>query len=510
LLAAFGSNVISSTGNITTTGNISGSYILGNGSQLTGLPATYSDANVTTLLAALGSNVISSTGNITTTANISGGNLLGTIRTATQTSITRVGTLTTLGVSGNASVDGYIGTGTEVRFLDEPGGGDWVAVKAPSSLTTWTLTLPDSDGNSGQFLQTNGSGVTTWATPTSSYGNTQVAAFLANLGSNAISSTANITTTANVAANSISTTTYGKIQGDFSSAVTAGRTLVQTTGTGTNAATLLTTVPSATNTSVLAAGFGAYANADVSNTAFASLLQYTTDSRITAGRTGTASFLPLTIYTSNTERIRTDINGNVGIANTAPVDKLSVNGTGYFSSNVAVGGLLTDNYYYANGTPISFGGDYGDSNVTTLLSSLGANVIDSTANITTTANISGAYILGDGSELTGIVSSYGDSNVATFMASFGSNTISTSGNITSTGNVSGGNLLGIGSGITGINSFGNIAVSGQTTVSADNTTDTLTLVAGTNITLTTDAANNKITITSSGGDTLSPFLLMGG
>ena len=59
----------------------------------------------------------------------------------------------------------------------------------------------------------------------------------------------------------------------------------------------------------------------------------------------------------------------------------------------------------------------------------------------------------------------------------------------------------------------NIAVAGQTTVSADNTTDTLTLVAGTNITLTTDAANNKITITSTasgGGETLSPFLLMGG
>jgi hypothetical protein len=51
------------------------------------------------------------------------------------------------------------------------------------------------------------------------------------------------------------------------------------------------------------------------------------------------------------------------------------------------------------------------------------------------------------------------------------------------------------------NIFQNIAVAGQTTVSADTTSDTLTLVAGTNITLTTDAATDSITInnTAPGG-----------
>jgi hypothetical protein len=67
-------------GVVSATGNVTGSYILGNGSQLTGLPATYGNSNVTTLLAAFGSNVISTTGNITSglvsaTGNISGGNL---------------------------------------------------------------------------------------------------------------------------------------------------------------------------------------------------------------------------------------------------------------------------------------------------------------------------------------------------------------------------------------------------------------------------------------------------
>ena len=45
------------------------------------------------------------------------------------------------------------------------------------------------------------------------------------------------------------------------------------------------------------------------------------------------------------------------------------------------------------------------------------------------------------------------------------------------------------------NTFDKIAVSGQTTVEADSSTDTLTLVAGTGITITTDATTDEITIT---------------
>jgi hypothetical protein len=63
---------IASTGTVTVgtvsaTGNITGNYIFGNGSQLTGIAggSGYGDSNVVTLLASFGSNSISTTGNVT-------------------------------------------------------------------------------------------------------------------------------------------------------------------------------------------------------------------------------------------------------------------------------------------------------------------------------------------------------------------------------------------------------------------------------------------------------------
>jgi hypothetical protein len=69
-------------GNISGSGNVTAGYFIGDGSLLTGLPASYSDSNVSTFLAAFGSNTISTTGNITA-ANFIGnvsltGNITGT------------------------------------------------------------------------------------------------------------------------------------------------------------------------------------------------------------------------------------------------------------------------------------------------------------------------------------------------------------------------------------------------------------------------------------------------
>jgi len=156
-LAAFGSNTIVTTGNITggnlitagsggaitmtggnitgagniaagnvsTTGNITGNYILGNGSQLTGLPATYGNANVVANLAALGSNPVSTTGNITGGNILGGANVNATTHTGTTVSVSANvtgGNILTGGLisatgnitGGNISVTSYTGTTVSV------------------------------------------------------------------------------------------------------------------------------------------------------------------------------------------------------------------------------------------------------------------------------------------------------------------------------------------------------------------------------------------------------------
>jgi hypothetical protein len=73
-----GANVI--TANVfSATGNVTGNYFIGNGSQLTGIVATssYGDSNVATFLAAYGSNTVSTTGNISSGNLIASANVLG-------------------------------------------------------------------------------------------------------------------------------------------------------------------------------------------------------------------------------------------------------------------------------------------------------------------------------------------------------------------------------------------------------------------------------------------------
>ena len=72
-------------------------------------------------------------------------------------------------------------------------------------------------------------------------------------------------------------------------------------------------------------------------------------------------------------------------------------------------------------------------------------------------------------------------------------TVDAQGRVTAASNGSGGG------GGSASDSFKTISVSGQTDVVADSSTDTLTYVAGSNITITTDASSDTITFAASGG-----------
>ena len=97
-------NILGVSGNITATGNVAGAFFLGNGSQLTGLPATYSNAQVAAYLAS-GAD----TSNIVTVANVSGGNLLtsGLISSGSNITGANIFTAGQVSATGNITTDGY-------------------------------------------------------------------------------------------------------------------------------------------------------------------------------------------------------------------------------------------------------------------------------------------------------------------------------------------------------------------------------------------------------------------
>ena len=107
--------------------------------------ATLTDAGTLTATAFAGPITGAVTGNVT-------GNIDGTVGATTPSTV--VATQVDITAQG------------DLRLQDTTG-GQYVAIQAAGTVaTSWTLTLPDDDGTTSQFLQTNGSGVTTWATVT--------------------------------------------------------------------------------------------------------------------------------------------------------------------------------------------------------------------------------------------------------------------------------------------------------------------------------------------------------
>jgi hypothetical protein len=85
----------------------------------------------------------------------------------------------------------------------------------------------------------------------------------------------------------------------------------------------------------------AYNSSDESNYAFIASTTTAAAATLRSGAVGNVPYIPLLIETGNSVRATFDINGNVGIGNTTPVDTLSVGGNAYVSGNVTGGNILT-------------------------------------------------------------------------------------------------------------------------------------------------------------------------
>ena len=108
-----------------------------------------------------------------------------------------------------------------------------------------------------------------------------------------------------------------------------------------------------------------------------------------------------------------------------------------FTAGIASAGTLrTDNLQYANGQAYQF--NYSNLNVANYLPTYTGRLTSLTGNITTTGNITGTYLFGNGVYLTGLGATYGNANVADYIDGYTGNI--TAGNITVTTGITANNL----------------------------------------------------------------------
>ena len=106
---------------------------------------------------------------VTAGTGLSGGGTSGDVTLSIDTGTTV--DLSTAQALSNKTITASSFSGTQVDVtaegdlrLQDASGGEYVAFQAPTTVSTsYTLTMPGDDGTNEQFLQTNGSGVLTWA-----------------------------------------------------------------------------------------------------------------------------------------------------------------------------------------------------------------------------------------------------------------------------------------------------------------------------------------------------------
>jgi len=533
-----GTGIVNISTQLSVQGNVSGNYILGNGALLTGLPATYGNANVAAYLPIYTGNISATNVNVanTVTANLFVGNFQGNI--TGNLVVPGANTQVIYNNNGNAGADigftynaatknvtvgntvtanFFVGDGSQLTGLPAAYGNANVEAYLPTSNTI--IAINANVANTDANVANNTSNITTLQGQV--YTNSNAVTLLSSFGSNTISTTGNISAgyfigdgslltglpasygNANVEAYLPTSNTIIAINANVANTDSNVANLTISLGnTNTNVSGLLT------NVSILQGQV--YANANVANylptytgnissgniitTALSATGNITanyfvgdgsllTNVASSYGNANVATYLPTNTGNVGAGNVNVTANGRITnqnitiVGNTiSSVDTTMyldpAGGSGALSGNVIIQGNLQ-----VNGTTTTV-----DSNVITIndkainlannapnasaangggieIGPLGApyitwlynntnNVWTSSANISAVGNIQGSFIKGNGSQLTGM---YSNTNVQSYLPTY-------------TGNVGGTLTTASQPYITNIGTLADLSVTGNTTL----------------------------------------------
>lgn len=319
-----GGNIIS-LGAVSAAGNVTGSYILGNGSLLTGIPASYGNANVAAYLP-------------TFTGNLAGGNAIITNGVTAATFAGSGAALTNLpganvtGVVANASYATAAGSATTATSASTAVSATTAATVTtaaqPNITSVGTLSVLSTSGNisasgniAGSYFIGNGAALT-GIVATTTYNDSNVAAFLPTYTGAMTAMLGNVTTTGNV--------TGGHIKGNGSELTGLVSTIVAGPGISvsgpTGAVTITNNNPNAYTNSNVTSLLSSFGSNTVSTTGTITSGNFNTSGIVSA--TGNITGGNINGNGSNLTGIVTSIIAGTGISVNAATGAVTITNTG--------------------------------------------------------------------------------------------------------------------------------------------------------------------------------------
>jgi hypothetical protein len=441
-------------------GNVSANYFIGNGSQLTGLPTNYSNANVATFLGDFGSNAISTSGNIAGNYFIGDGSQLSNLPSGASNKIYNGNSSANIAAADgnlviNVGTDGYglwtfeTGTGNLIGPGNVSQGAGIVLSAEQNVYIREDMGDLSMSANSHIYIRTDSGNV----------GNTRSWTF-APSGNLTLPAGGTISDFDGGYPNSTGTSINGV---DYAQLYWNGDPGNSNPYTGGNLYTWAFVDGNSFNVQ----------HRDVANS-INSQWNFNKTGNLTVPGNITFRSSNASIFTANTFGNIGNVGNLIGFVNGVDAGNfpnyfaLDQNGNVHIGQNTgnSTGAIIFDGGYSqiyesafgglvlqpsfdpfggvgnvtiatANGNSYVYLRVIGDANIDGDLGADGvySNSVSTTGAISAAGNITGAFYYGDGGYLSNInganiTNGYGNSNVATFLADFGSNSISTSGNIT--------------------------------------------------------------------------------